>query len=182
MQEYIENLERSFKYTEHSEKLDTPITKICSSTTTGGQNSDTPINKSHISSPAPSETFGASNNDRHISSTPPEEKSDTSFNTGHRSTSTTSATADWVPNIRKTVIEMLDKNEQEFKLLNSSFSSKEEEYRNKIKDLETTIQNQKAQHEVVVRELKRKKWCDCCHEETQTPNKIFCSNSCGSKW
>ncbi len=82
-------------------------------------------------------------------------------------------------NIRKSVIEIMDKYEEE---LNENYKKKELVYQTEIKELEVKLISQKREHEEFVQTLKRKKWCDCCYNEAQTENKIFCSNSCGADW
>lgn len=88
----------------------------------------------------------------------------------------------WAPNIRKTVNELLDRNEEEFEFLKLDFANKETEYQKKIVDLETEIVMQKRKHEEMVQSIKLKKWCECCAKETKTATPHFCSNSCGAKW
>lgn len=102
---------------------------------------------------------------------------DSSVEIGQRPTATD--TPALVPSIRKTMIDLLDKNEEEFEALKESLSL---EYEDKIGKLESQIVDLKRKHEDCIQSLKQKKFCDCCYNVTETEIKIFCSNSCGSKW
>lgn len=104
------------------------------------------------------------------------------LNTSLSSSTSTTSKHDWDKSIRKTINELLDKNEEHIELLKTDFRLLEQEYKDKIKDLERKLSNQKRQHEDSLRGLKLKKWCDFCHNEAQTQTKVFCTNKCGAKW
>ncbi|XP_037043852.1 uncharacterized protein LOC119079875 [Bradysia coprophila] len=88
----------------------------------------------------------------------------------------------WASTIRKSITDLLDKNEKEFETLKTNFGLKEAVYRSEIKVLEEKLSAQKRQYEEQLTAAKNQKYCDCCKSVTKSTIHIFCSNTCGAKW